>query len=246
MEREAPEVDRARLDWLRVERETSHCDRERTNEDRDVVQALRQLVRDHQEGLVVGQRRFTVAEATESWLTNGLAGRSPATVENRRVLAQTHLIPALGRRQVADLTASEIDGWLAGCATRLSTDTVRRLLSILRASLRRAQARDLVSRNVALLCDPPRGRVGRPSKALNLDQAVRLISAAEQDATMRAYVVLSLLTGARTEELRALTWAHVDLEGDSEAEPAGSAFDCAVAIRPGEWRHEDPLVSPDP
>jgi integrase len=29
-----------------------------------------------------------------------------------------------------------------------------------------------------------------------------------------AYIVLSLLTGARTEELRPLTWAHVDLDGD--------------------------------
>jgi integrase len=31
---------------------------------------------------------------------------------------------------------------------------------------------------------------------------------------MNAYIVLSLLTGARTEELRALTWSHVDLDGD--------------------------------
>jgi len=30
---------------------------------------------------------------------------------------------------------------------------------------------------------------------------------------MHAYVVLSLLIGARTEELRALTWSHVDLQG---------------------------------
>jgi integrase len=30
---------------------------------------------------------------------------------------------------------------------------------------------------------------------------------------MHAYVVMSLLTGARTEELRALTWSHVNLEG---------------------------------
>jgi integrase len=31
---------------------------------------------------------------------------------------------------------------------------------------------------------------------------------------MHAYIVLSLLTGARTEELRALTWSHVDLDGE--------------------------------
>jgi len=36
---------------------------------------------------------------------------------------------------------------------------------------------------------------------------------------MHAYIVVSLLTGARTEELRALTWNHLDLEGDTKAIP---------------------------
>ena len=34
---------------------------------------------------------------------------------------------------------------------------------------------------------------------------------------MHAYIVVSLLTGARTEELRALTWDHVDLDGEPDA-----------------------------
>src|SRR4051794_12568726 len=36
---------------------------------------------------------------------------------------------------------------------------------------------------------------------------------------MHAYVVVSLLTGARTEELRALLWGDVDLVGRLEAKP---------------------------
>jgi integrase len=39
-------------------------------------------------------------------------------------------------------------------------------------------------------------------------------------ALMHAYIVLSLLTGVRTEEARALRWAHVDLDGDPHARPA--------------------------
>ena len=31
---------------------------------------------------------------------------------------------------------------------------------------------------------------------------------------MNAYIVLALLIGARTEELRALTWDRLDLDGD--------------------------------
>jgi integrase len=37
---------------------------------------------------------------------------------------------------------------------------------------------------------------------------------------MHAYIVLSLLPGIRTEEARALRWAHVDLDGDPAARPA--------------------------
>ena len=59
-------------------------------------------------------------------------------------------------------------------------------------------------RNVALLCDVPRGRAGRPSKSLTLDQAKALLAAAER-TSMYGYIAVSLLTGARTEELRALT-----------------------------------------
>jgi integrase len=58
----------------------------------------------------------------------------------------------------------------------------------------------------------------RPSKSLTLDQAVAVLEAAE-GTSMCAYIVLSLLLGARTEELRALTWDHVDLFGKPDADP---------------------------
>jgi integrase len=41
-----------------------------------------------------------------------------------------------------------------------------------------------------------------------------LLAAAKRHPTLHAYIVVSLLTGARTEELRALTWSHVDLDGE--------------------------------
>ena len=92
--------------------------------------------------------------------------------------------------------------------------------SILSRALARAQARDKVKRNVVLLCATPTGKIDRPSKALSLTEAESLLHAAE-GSTMGTYVVLSLLTGARTEELRALTWTHVDLDGDTHAAPPG-------------------------
>ena len=64
----------------------------------------------------------------------------------------------------------------------------------------------------------PTGRKGRPSKALTLSQATVVINAAAE-SRLYAYIVLSLLIGARTEELRALRWCYVDLSGSPDAAP---------------------------
>ena len=105
----------------------------------------------------------------------------------------------------------------------------------LKRAIRHAEANDLISRNVATLADTPKGQQGRPSKSLTLDQAVAVITAARtlpvmelrpglKDVRrpaelMHAYIVLSLLAGIRTEEARALRWAHVNLDGDPAASP---------------------------
>jgi integrase len=175
---------------------------------------LRALLRDHEDGLPTAQGGYTVRDAVEAWLEHALVARDAHTVENRSSLARTHVIRDLGKRRHTELTAEEIDHWLSGKAQQLSTDTLQRLLSILRHSIRRAQSRDLVKRNVALLCDAPKGSAGRPSKSLTLEQAEQLLRAAASDRPMHAYVVVSLLTGARTEELRALTWDRINLDGD--------------------------------
>ena len=175
---------------------------------------LRNLLHSQEDGGKPDDRKYTVREAVEAWLDFGLSGRADRTIENRRTLAKTHVIPALGKRKLAELTADDIEEWLALKAESLSTDTLRRLLGILRQAIRRAEARGVVRRNVAMLCDVPRGTGGRPSKSLNLVQAKAVLAAAMRHPTMDAYVVLSLLTGARTEELRALSWDAVDLDGE--------------------------------
>ena len=179
----------------------------------EAKQKLLALRRDQSDVLPTEHRTYTVREAVESWLEHGLIGRDEHTVTNRTILARTHVIPALGNRRLVDLNSEEIDAWLAAKSETLSTDTLHRLLSILRRSIRRAQARELVRRNVALLCEAPRGTGGRPSKSLTLQQATNLLAAAE-GTSMNAYIVLALLIGARTEELRALTWERLDLDGD--------------------------------
>jgi integrase len=179
---------------------------------------LRNMLRDHEDGLTVKANNYTVTDAVRDWLSYGLAGRSPSTVANYRIIAERRIIPRLGARRLRDLSAEDVDRWLRSEAQEVSTRTLRLMHSVLNRSVLRAMARDKVKRNVVALCSVPAGQAGRRSKSLNLEQAEALLAAAE-DSSLHAYVVLSLLTGARTEELRALRWEDVDLDGRPDAVP---------------------------
>jgi len=124
------------------------------------------------------------------------------------------VIPKLGARKLRDLRADEVDLLLADLSRSLSTNTLRQVRSCLNRSVRRAMKRNLVDRNVVELCEVPRGREGRRSKSLTLDQARDVLTMTKDDP-LHCYIVMSLLTGAGTEELRALRWEHVHLEGAS-------------------------------
>ena len=79
-------------------------------------------------------------------------------------------------------------------------------------------ARDLVKRNVVELTEVPTGRAGRRSKSLTPKQVDDVLTKTATDR-LHTYIVVSLLTGGRTEELRALRWEHVHLEAGGSLPP---------------------------
>ncbi len=202
-----------------------------------VIDKLRDLHTQLDKGITpkAGYVHYTVRQAAEDWLAHGLDGRSPKTItKNQNVLEP--ILKSIGARKLRELTAADVREALATMATGYSSAVVTMGHLALKRAIRHAEANDLVSRNVAALADTPKGQEGRPSKSLTLDQAVAVITAARtlpvmelrpglKDVRrpaelMHAYIVLSLVCGIRTEEARALRWAHVDLDGDPAARPA--------------------------
>jgi len=169
---------------------------------------LKEILHDHEDGLTVAPGGYTVADAVRDWLQFGLSGRDEQTVTTLTSLANNHVIPALGARQLRELSADDVDKWLERESKGLGTQSLEAVKSILKRAVTRAQARDKVKRNVVLLCETPKGRPGRLSKALTLEQAEEVL-AADDGTAMHSYIVVSLLTGARTEEIRGLRWDHV-------------------------------------
>ncbi|MFH8793305.1 tyrosine recombinase XerC [Streptomyces sp. NPDC017941] len=172
---------------------------------------VRQKLRELRKELARGARApasYTVAQAVNDWIAQGLKGKEATSIGTYRSLADNHVIPYLGAARLKDLEADDVDEWLEGRAEVLATRSLRMARSILRRSIAHAQRRGRAVRNVADLVELPEGQPGRPSKSLSLEQGEAVLCAMT-GTWIHAYVVLSLLVGVRPEEARALTWRHV-------------------------------------
>jgi integrase len=182
-----------------------------------VLDKLKGLQADVDDGVKAAPPNYTVRKAAQDWLAQGLAGLSPKTIKkNENVLEP--ILAAIGARRLRELTATDVDAALMAMAARYSTAAVGMGHLALKRTIRHAEARDLVGRNVAVLADTPPGQAGRPSRSLTLAQAVALLGAAS--GRIYCYIALSLATGIRTEEARALRWENVRFGNEDAGLPA--------------------------
>lgn len=185
----------------------------------EALRKMRKAVDRYRAGLTPQAQHYTVRKAVENWLDFGQGARAgESTRKKNRILCETHILPIIGGQKLQRLTVQQVDEWLAGRAEVLATTSLREVRRCLSLSIRRAMIHGLVERNVVELAETPKGRPGRPSKSLTLAQAKAILTSTAGDS-MHAYIVVSLLTGARTEEVRALRWDHVSLYGAPDADP---------------------------
>jgi integrase len=199
------------LGWfIRLGTRTSSC-RELGQLDLDLVVTL---------GGAIGPGREFASTALVPYQGGQLAGRGHVIDRPPKppTMARKHIVPELGALKAKDLRASHVERWLHGRRAELSTRSLRLVHGLLNRSMKRALARDSVARNVVDLVEVPDGRPGRPSKSLTVVQAEALLVAAER-SPLYAYVVVSLMTGGRTEEMRPLTWSNTHLEADHSTDP---------------------------
>ena len=181
----------------------------------EVKDKLRELHSDLDAG-VQTSASYTVGQAVTDWMSEGRDGRSPSTLRrDERILRP--VLAIIGSIPLHALRTHDVRRALSELAASRSSATVSLAQNLLVRAIRHAEAGDHVRRNVAALVKPPQGQAGRPSKAMTADQAAALLRAAKDDDYLGAYVIVSLTTGIRTEEARALRWDHVDLDGDPRA-----------------------------
>jgi integrase len=175
----------------------------------EVVERLRRLRQQVDSG-VVPDHRLTVQDFLDRWRTVNLPGSVAEATEDSYVdTVRLHLVPALGRKQLAKLTVADLDKlWKAKRDAGYSSNSVRIMRTVLRRALGQAEREGIVTRNVARLSTPQRIRA-RPGRALTVDQARQLLDAAA-GYRFEAAVVLALTYGLRRGEVLGLHWSALD------------------------------------
>ena len=179
-------------------------------------------------GLHVPDRNsITVAEAVRLWLERReLRGAERGSLRTYGQYARLYIVPLLGTRKLSSLTSPAVeafyDALLKGDLERrrpaASKHRAKAVLWTLKTILADMQRRQLVGQNVALpvkIEDNKRDErpveigVDVPSKA----EVNTILQHAE--GKVRTRLLVALLTGVRSSELRALTWSSVDFAANA-------------------------------
>ena len=174
---------------------------------------LAKAMSDGEDGLVFDAGKLTVAEYLERWLTGSVKNSvREVTFESYERLVRKHIIPALGRNRLKDLTPVHLRDFHQHKLTEgLSSRTVRYLHAVLHKALKQAADDGLIPRNAAASAKPPQLRQAE-IRPLSPTQAKAFLEAAHGDR-MEALYVLAITAGLRQGELLGLEWEDVDLEG---------------------------------
>jgi len=183
----------------------------------EVREKLKQVKAEAEAGLKTSAS-YTLSKAVDDWAAEALGGLADKTVRSHVDLLRP-VTMLIGNVPLRDLTAHDVRQALITLAEARSTRTIASTHNVLVRAIRHAQVNDHVGRNVASFVKPPQGKTGRPSRAMNAAEAAALLAVAKDHPRIGAYVILSLTTGIRTEEARALRWDHLDLEGKPNTRP---------------------------
>jgi integrase len=169
-------------------------------------------------GTAVDPSRLTVATFFERWLEHMQGQVSPRSHERYAELCRKNLAPLLGHFTLTKLQPAHISQAYAKALASgrrdgtggLSARTVGHMHRVLHEALQQAIGWQLLARNPAAACRPPKVE-HRPMRTYDLAQTAELL-AAMRGTRFFIPVVLAVLCGLRRGEIAALRWGQVDLD----------------------------------
>lgn len=137
---------------------------------------------------------------------------APRTAQGYESHVRLYLVPLLGRIELRKLKVGDVKRVLTHLQVDLglSASSAKSVRATLMSALTAARRDELIERNVAEICAPPKQRKKRKS-VFNREEFARILEEIGSDR-LGAFFLFAALTGLRASELRALLWDHVNLQ----------------------------------
>jgi integrase len=152
----------------------------------------------------------TFAAYLTAWLETITPKSATLTVATYRRVVRKHLVPALGRKPLQRLTATDFDGLYARLGKTLQPATVRMVHNVAHKALDDAVRKQLLTRNPARYADPP--KVPRVTRRTWSARELRQFVGSTADVRLHSAFLFSATTGVSRGELLGLRWFDLDLE----------------------------------
>ena len=134
--------------------------------EREAKRRLRELIAQHEAGILAPDARETMARFLTSWLEGVKPTLRPRSWDRYEEHVRLHLIPTLGRIPLARLSPMDVQRANNELLKMgLAPATVGRAHATLRAALKQALRWQLIPSNPASLVTPPQGRASRDGGA---------------------------------------------------------------------------------
>jgi integrase len=182
---------------------------------------LRRLIKSADDGVHVAPDKLALAAWVDHWLAllrrgedTGVRGLVNArTLERYGELLRLHVVPALGKRPLQRITATEIDTLYdtlyMALGERLSPRTVQHVHTVLGACLNAAVRKGVLVLSPASRADAPVPGESDAGQVLDQEQLTALLSAF-RGSVLYPIVAVAAFTGARRNEILALRWSDFD------------------------------------
>ena len=178
---------------------------------KEVLDKLEEIRISARSNLIIRPEKETVAEYLTRWIQDSVE-RSVrrSTYLCYESMVRVHLIPRIGRIQLAQILPAHVDRLYAMMAKDGVSPRMQRLAhAVLNRALGQAEKRGEILRNPCVVVDKPRVPK-KEAKFLNEKQVEQLLTAAKGDRLEALYVV-AVTTGLRQGELLGLHWENVNL-----------------------------------
>jgi integrase len=178
---------------------------------RDAQRKLREILQSIDDGRYKKETKQTVGDHLDFWLKTVEGTVAESSFVRYSYIVNKRLRPGLGALKLSALRPFDIQAMYKEWEEAgLSPRTIRLQHAVLRRALGAAVSWELISRNPALVVEPPRRDDYTPS--IISDKDVASVLDAVKGTDYEGILTLAICTGMRRGELCALMWSDVDLE----------------------------------